>query len=158
MMGGCALQVVFARDADTARLVSGQIAAQATVKLYLARVAGRMHALDKTEDQGCTKGEFCTTPHEIRHPIYCIQARPGVFSCSKQSAVAAMTANTNGKRSTREDGALPRAVEAQTLVWPVCYDPQKHETLVLCRPVTGRTHQIRCVLHIVSSLPLPTSD
>ncbi len=137
-------QVVFARDVETARLVSGQIAAHDTLKLYVARVSGHMHTQDEADGGQQMQEQFCSTPRELCFPIYCIQARPGVFTCSKEAATSAMMAKTH---SATTEVTLPRAVEAQTFVWPVCYDAMTDETLVLCRPVTGRTHQIRCAAH-----------
>ena len=136
--------MVFARDVETARLVTGQIAAQDTLKLYIARVSGHMHKQNEAEGEKQMQGQFCTTPRDLCFPIYRIQARPGVFTCSKEAATTAMMAKTHSESSAMTKGTLPRAVEAQTFVWPVCYDDMADETLVLCRPVTGRTHQIRC--------------
>lgn len=141
------MQVVFARDAETARLVSGQIASQMTLKLYVARVSGRMQAQDEADGELQNHRQFCTRPRELRRPIYCIQARPGIFTCSRGAAAAAMTTKKHGENGTAKETVSPTAVEALTFVWPLWYDARRDETLVLCRPVTGRTHQIRRVVH-----------
>ena len=134
--------MVFARNVETARVVSGQIAAQVTLKLYVARVSGHMNTQDEADGLQM-EGKFCVRPRELRLPIYCIQARPGVFTCSRDAATAAMIAKAHNETSAATEVVLPRPIEARTLVWPVCYDALRDETLVLCRPVTGRTHQIR---------------
>lgn len=124
--------VVFARDAETASLVSQEIAAQKTIKLYFARVAGQMSCGVDSE------GSFCAQPRVVTRAIYCVDARRGEYTCSKTAAAAAVAAR-GGEGQQRQ----PKATGAETHVWVVRYDTVRDETLVLCRPVTGRTHQIR---------------
>ena len=65
----------------------------------------------------------------VERRIFCISKRPGVYSCSPPSS---------DPEQEEQQG-----VAAKSLLWPLWHDVASGRTLVLCRPVTGRTHQLR---------------
>ena len=109
--------LILAKNKEAARNVQMKISAREMNKVYLARVKGRFpHATTKA----------CAVPFDdplrtIREdsPIYTIDAKCGF------------------------PAGLTTSREASTLFYPLKYIAQSHESIVACKPLTGRTHQIR---------------
>lgn len=92
---------------------------RAIKKLYLARVAGRLPA----EDSGAPAGDGAARTVLAQQPLVLISAKHGIMGCLCEPA--------------------PEEQQAVTEFVEVAYDPASDESVVSCRPTTGRMHQIR---------------
>lgn len=109
--------LILAKNKDAASQVQQKISAREMNKVYLARVKGRFpHATTKVSTEPFLD-VMRTTSHDS--PIYGIDPKRGFPA-----------------------GLLPSR-EASTMFYPLRYIPHSHESIVACKPLTGRTHQIR---------------
>ncbi|CAI5738723.1 unnamed protein product [Hyaloperonospora brassicae] len=127
--------VLLAKNAATAKSLSLTIANRQATKTYLARVRGLFPGmLDQAAQEmlvskarATCPASVLTFPEEdaivISCPLRCLSARDGVWEC-----------HANGKAS-------------ETIVRLVRAD--KSTSLVKCKSVTGRTHQIRLHLQLI---------
>lgn len=106
---------LLAKSNEMASTIQTRIQSHSMQKMYLARVTGKF--------PGCELGRdiFTDETRIVKNmsPIYTIQTK-------KQYP--------NGLSSSRD---------AETLFYPCWYDGDTDESLVICQPLTGRTHQIR---------------
>ena len=117
--------VILGKSPEAARDISEAIAHDPTVeKRYLALVSGK---LEKSET--------------VRGYITCVDFRIGKFTFEKLQGEAPDTNPVNPQIATPEK-------YSETVIEPLKYYEARNETLVMCRPITGRTHQIR--LHLQS--------
>lgn len=84
-------------------------------KTYLARVHGKLLTQDEENQE-----------IHIKKPIYCVSQRDAQHDvCTEEEKTA-----KNGK-------------DAETIIKSIWYDPKTDTSLMECRPITGKTHQIR---------------
>lgn len=127
--------VIFAKTTAKAKELSLCIADREASKMYLARVRGHLptqrddafkQRLNTTAAANCAASEI-TFPDDdtifISCPLQCLSERDAIWQC-----------HADGKESQTRVRVL--RVDAQT-------------TLVECKPITGRTHQIRLHLQLI---------
>lgn len=133
---------LLAKDSASATRAMKHIQNHEARKVYLARVAGKFptsadaaappdaHVHVAPGPASEPAGTLTVTSH-----IRCADARTGVYeNCAPTDGPAGATVRAAG----------PKA--AETVVRRLAYSAAADESLVECRPVTGRTHQIR--LHV----------
>ncbi|SCU97194.1 LAMI_0F09186g1_1 [Lachancea mirantina] len=111
--------LIFAKNGHTAQKIQARIRSREMSKIYLARVKGR---LPFAETDPVDLSSLFTDPAKITcasSPIYTVEPKKGF------------------------QAAFSPVRDAKTDFYPIRFYPDSCETLVACRPVTGRTHQIR---------------
>lgn len=114
--------LIMAKDTETANKIQTKISAGEMNKIYLAKVRGKFPNSELLERDSTpfTDSKLITT---VNSHIYTIEPKRG------------FPAGLSGSK------------EATTLFYPLKYIPTANQTIVACKPLTGRTHQIR--IHLV---------
>ena len=112
--------LILSKDSKIASTIQTKISSSKMNKLYLARVRGKFPRCTQTL-VGVTQPENLNRDTAIVHgsPIYNIEPKRGF------------------------PAGLQPSREATTLFFPFRYIPETDESVVVCKPLTGRTHQIR---------------
>jgi 23S rRNA-/tRNA-specific pseudouridylate synthase len=128
---------ILAKDAPSARMISQQIRERSVEKYYLARVFGRFPDGDSmsNELQNCLQSNVLEGYLDdqgkesleiiVEAPIYCVSQRLSKHAVPKSD----------------DEEAIKKAKECRSVFRRLSYNGST--SLVLCRPFTGRTHQLR---------------
>lgn len=107
--------LLISKNSDLASKFSQELKDKKVEKLYLARVHGKLLTTD-APNQELT----------VNKPIYCVSKRDAKYDICEDAEKQAK----KGK-------------DATTLFKSLWYDQKSDTTLLECRPITGKTHQIR---------------
>ena len=127
---------IFATDSDTAGRISAQIRNRDVQKFYLARVKGRFPDGVQTEESVFSS---C-----MKHVLDLVDTQAaGEIIVDKPIYTVSHKLSQNAVPDESDEKANALAKEAMTGFKRLSYNAQCDDSVVLCRPFTGRTHQIR---------------
>lgn len=131
------------------------LAHPSSIKIYVARVAGRCGGAATLAEPPLSAAPLeaaarrCLAgAQSVRYPIVCLDSRRGVYDAgthlttpvmSTESTIVPRLAACESEKAVMHVSAKP----AETTIVPILYDSESDTTVVLVRPVTGRTHQLR---------------
>lgn len=107
--------LLISKTAEMAVNFHHQLKDKKVEKTYLARVHGKL-VTDDEENKELT----------INKPIYCVSIKDGKFDVCDETEKGVK----NGK-------------DATTIIKSIWYDEKSNTSLLECKPITGKTHQIR---------------
>ena len=111
--------LIMAKNAQTAGKIQERIRSRDMTKLYLARIQGKFPKLVDNPLEPIVPFTDPSLVTEVESDIYTIEPKK------------------------KFPTGLSPSRTAKTLFYPISYFPMDNSSLVACRPLTGRTHQIR---------------